>query len=154
MDSYQVWIQHFIDQSKGLVPHQSLFYKINNSSQKGEGKPTIQAVTPTEQVLARAKSSMEEQSKPSYDPVTGVFHQSLPNLLGRQKLGKLGARKKSSVNKLRSLRVGKKTSVSKVGKGVKKVTKKLEKKAGPRKNSGLKKSLKSKSKRAVKSWVL
>lgn len=136
--NYQLWIQHFIDQSKGLIPHQKLFYKIGANSQSGEGKPSIQVVSPTEQVVARAKSSLEDRNKHSYDPVTGVFRQSLTNLLGEHK-----QRKRRKTKKLKLTRA-------------KKVTKKVSKKKKriTAKRTSLKKSLKNKSKKVLESWLL
>jgi hypothetical protein len=70
-EEFQTWKEHFINQSKGLIPHERKFYKV--SMQKGRGgEPTIKMVTPTEQVVERAKSKLTEPPN-IYDPVTGVM---------------------------------------------------------------------------------
>lgn len=99
---YQIWIQHFINQAKGLVPHQKAFYKVG--SQRGEGKPVIQLVTPTEQVVERAKASLKEKND-TYDPVTGVVHQSVSSLLR----GKNSSKRKKKSRPGSSSKAGKKS---------------------------------------------
>lgn len=118
---YQMWVQHFIDQAKGLVPHQKTFYKIG--SQRGEGKNTIQLVTPTKQVVERAKSSLEELRKDTYDPITGVVHQSMSKLLRgnispkkkKQSTQKLPSRIKKRATRSKKKRVPKKKTIKKIG---------------------------------------
>jgi hypothetical protein len=73
-DEFQTWKEHFINQSKGLIPHQRKFYKV--SLQKGRGdQPIIKMVAPTEQVVDRAKSKLTEAPN-IYDPVTGAMQQT------------------------------------------------------------------------------
>jgi hypothetical protein len=133
MDSkFNLWVQHFIDQSKGLIPHQKVFYKVTR--QRGEGKPVINLVTPTEQAVERAKSSLEELEKDTYDPVTGVVNHSMSKLLKRKTSPK---RKKSS---------------KRVAKRVKKVVPR-KRKTGKKKT--VKKKRVSKSRKSVlKPWLL
>lgn len=138
-EDYQMWIRHFVDQSKGLIPHQRVFYKIGVNSQKGEGKPSIQVVSPTEQVVERAKSTLQELRKPSYDPVTGVVHQSLQKLLG----GHITRKRKN---------ISKKSKSRKTGKVTKRVQQKSRK--SPKKKTKLKTNYKNKSKSSLASWAL
>ena len=133
MGNYQMWVQHFIDQSKGLIPHQNFFYKIAFNGQKGDGKTAIQVVTPTEQVVARAKATLVAPIKHSYDPVTGVSHQSPQNRRGERITLKRKNPKKSTLHK------SKKTN--------KKVIKK-------KKKTSNKKQVKKTSKKELKSWLL
>lgn len=73
-EEFQVWKQHFINQAKGLIPHQKRFYKV--SMQHGAGvQPTIKLISPTEQIVDRAKASLE-QPPTIYDPVTGAMQQT------------------------------------------------------------------------------
>lgn len=140
-EDYQMWIRHFIDQSKGLIPHQRVFYKLGVNSQKGEGKPTIQVVSPTQQVVERAKSTLQEQRKPSYDPVTGVVHQSLQNLLGKR-IVRTGKNKSKKVKSRNSGRV------------TKKVHRKTKQKPSKKKKTNFKKSSKNKRTSKPVSWAL
>ena len=73
-DDFVVWKQHFIDQARGHIPFQKIFYKVSSQGGRG-GEPSIKMVTPTEQLVERAKSSLSHP--PSiYDPVTGVMQHS------------------------------------------------------------------------------
>lgn len=70
-EEFQAWREHFVNQAKGLIPHERKFYRV--SKQEGKGKdPIIKMVTPTEQVVERAKASLS-QPPSVYDPVTGVM---------------------------------------------------------------------------------
>jgi hypothetical protein len=72
-EEFQAWKNHFIDQAKGLIPYQKKFYKV--SMQQGGGtQPQIKMVSPTEQIVERAKASLQPPSV--YDPVTGVMQQT------------------------------------------------------------------------------
>lgn len=70
-DEFQTWKEHFIEQAKGLVPHQRKFYRVSMQHGKG-GEPPIKMVSPTEQVVERAKSTLS-QPPTIYDPVTGIM---------------------------------------------------------------------------------
>lgn len=70
-DSFQEWKQHFIDQARGLIPHQKNFYKVVQQRGKGGNQANIQLVSPTKQVVERAKSTLS-QPPTVYDPVTGL----------------------------------------------------------------------------------
>lgn len=73
-EEFQTWKQHFINQARGLIPHQRKFYKV--SLQEGGGEqPRIKMVSPTEQIVERAKATLE-QPPSVYDPVTGVMQQT------------------------------------------------------------------------------
>lgn len=73
-EEFHTWKQHFINQAKGLIPYQKKFYKV--SMQQGAGsQPTIKMVSPTEQIVERAKASLD-QPPTVYDPVTGVVQQT------------------------------------------------------------------------------
>lgn len=72
-DEFQQWKQHFVNQARGLIPHQSNFYRV--SEQKGRGdEQNIKMVAPTQQIVARAKSSLANPPV-VYDPVTGITKQ-------------------------------------------------------------------------------
>lgn len=73
-EEFQTWRQHFIDQAKGLIPHQRKFYKV--SMQEGKGKePAIKMISPVQSIINRAKSEIAHP--PSvYDPVTGIMQQT------------------------------------------------------------------------------
>ena len=93
-DDFVVWKQHFIDQARGHIPFQKKFYKVSSQGGRG-GEPSIKMVTPTEQLVERAKSSLSHP--PSiYDPVTGVMqHSEGDHLTGKISL-KRKYKKKSS----------------------------------------------------------
>ena len=70
-EEFKIWKDHFIDQAHGLIPHEKRFYKV--STQKGRGvKPNIKLISPTEQIVERAKSSLSNPPE-VYDPVTGTM---------------------------------------------------------------------------------
>lgn len=73
-EEFRSWKQHFIDQAKGNIPHQRIFYKVSKQEGSGE-EPNIKLVTPTEQVVERAKSTLS-QPPSIYDPVTGIMQQT------------------------------------------------------------------------------
>jgi len=70
-DNFATWKEHFIQQARGLVPHQRKFYRVSLQHGKG-GEPAIKMVSPTQEVVERAKSNLNDP--PSvYDPVSGVM---------------------------------------------------------------------------------
>lgn len=71
-EEFHAWKKHFIDQAKGLIPHQKKFYKVS-MQQGGGSQPILKMVSPTEQVVERAKL---EQPPTMYDAVTGVMQQT------------------------------------------------------------------------------
>lgn len=94
-DDFVVWKQHFIDQARGHIPFQKKFYKVSSQGGRG-GEPSIKMVTPTEQLVERAKSSLSHP--PSiYDPVTGVMqHSEGDHLTGKISLKRKYKKKSSS----------------------------------------------------------
>lgn len=127
-EEFNTWKHHFIQQARGLIPHEKHFYKV--SSQKGKGDSTnIKLVTPTQQIVERAKSTLNHQpiQPPSiYDPVTGTMQ-----------------REEGKYNKLVSSR--KRKALKKPTKGVKK-RKIIKKKA----KSNIKRTMKNKVRRKKK----
>lgn len=75
-EEFQVWKKHFINQAHGLVPHQKKFYNVSEQVGRG-GNASIKLVTPTQQVVERAKSTLSQPttSEPPtvFDPVMGVM---------------------------------------------------------------------------------
>lgn len=113
-DNFEIWKQHFIKQARGLIPHEKVFYKV--SEQTGRGKEeNIKMVSPTEQVVERAKSNL---SNPPvvYDPVTGITNQPIykkkNNVRKRKQKGKISKIKKPKKpsKKKQSSKKGKKSS--------------------------------------------
>ena len=65
-EEFQAWKQHFIQQAKGLIPHQKRFYKVSMQQGKGD-QPNIKMVSPKSDLV---------QPPSVYDPVTGVMQQT------------------------------------------------------------------------------
>ena len=77
---FEIWKRHFINQAKGLIPHQDRFYQVTSEKGSGEGmqndKHPITIVSPMQQIVERAKTDIINPS-PIYDPVTGVVRHSV-----------------------------------------------------------------------------
>jgi hypothetical protein len=72
-ENFEVWKTHFINQARGLIPHEKIFYRV--SEQKGKGnEEKLKIVTPTQQIVERAKSNLSDPPV-VYDPVTGITNQ-------------------------------------------------------------------------------
>ena len=116
-DEFHVWKQHFIDQARGLIPHQRNFYKV--SEQKGKGdQPSIKLVSPTEQVVERAKSTLSDPPM-VYDPVTGVTNQPINETIKKKRTYKR-KRKTDKKKKIKKRKKGKKPNKKGKEKGKKK----------------------------------
>lgn len=124
-DSFQAWKQHFIDQARGLIPHQKNFYKVDEQRGKGSNESNIQLVTPSEQVVERAKATLSHPPT-VYDPVTGIVQNPSPK-----------QRKRKYVKKK---------------KPIKKHPPKSKNKTKPRKPPTKKKSIKRKRKKSEDKW--
>lgn len=122
-EEFQTWKQHFINQAKGLIPHQRKFYKVS-MQQGGGGQPTIKMVSPTEQIVERAKASLDHP--PSvYDPVTGVMQQTKGKHVKiathhkrKRKINNKKQSKKKRLSKLKSKKPKKKTNTKRPKKKV------------------------------------
>ena len=135
-EEFQTWKQHFIEQAKGLIPHQKSFYKVSMQQGKGD-QPNIKMVSPTEQIVERAKSSLV-QPPSVYDPVTGVMlqtsgkHLKIPT--ARKRKGK--KLKNKTAKKRRVVRKKKVSSRSKKNMKTKRSTlkkkKQIKKKSNPK----------------------
>jgi hypothetical protein len=76
-EDFGAWKRHFINQARGLIPHQNSFYKVREQKGGGGGgEQNIKLVTPTQQVVERAKSTISDPPV-VYDPVTGITNQPL-----------------------------------------------------------------------------
>lgn len=139
-EEFHLWKEHFINQAKGLIPQEIFFYNV--STQKGRGEPSanIKMVSPTEQIVKRAKATLSQvpTSPPTvYDPVTGVIQAEQ-----RKTQTKLPSRKRKNTNtkkkkyKKRKISVKKKRKTKKrsqqkgKGKGKKRIKKSQKKKNG------------------------
>lgn len=75
-DNFQEWKQHFIDQAKGLIPHEKKFYRVSQQKVKEPTREVnIKMVSPTEQVVERAKATISNPPT-KYDPVSGLMLKS------------------------------------------------------------------------------
>lgn len=122
-DDFEIWKNHFIDQARGRIPFHRKFYKVSNQGGHGtrvSGDPSIKMVTPTEQVVERAKTTLSDP--PSiYDPVTGVMQHSEGDHTGvrtscRQRHAKYSSsskKKKKTVKKENRITKKKSTTKSK-----------------------------------------
>lgn len=119
-EEFHTWRQHFIDQAKGLIPHQKKFYKV--SMQQGSGEqPKIKMVSPTEQIVERAKAKLD-QPPSVYDPVTGTMQQTN----GKHSKIKTPHKRKGKITKVRPSKKRRviKKSATKSRKRIKKAKKK------------------------------
>ncbi|MEK6266753.1 MAG: hypothetical protein N2B06_18590 [Clostridium sp.] len=139
-EEFQTWKHHFIQQAKGLIPHQKRFYKVSMQQGKGD-QPTIKMVSPTEQVVERAKSDLV-QPPSVYDPVTGVMQQTSGKHLKiptpRKRKG--GILKNKSAKKRRIVKKKKSSGKSRKGRKTKRVVSKKKKpkkkRSNPKKKRG------------------
>jgi hypothetical protein len=97
-DEFQTWKQHFLDQAKGLIPHQKKFYKVSVQQGGGGSHPPVKIVSPTEQIVERAKASLN-QPPTVYDPVTGVMQQTNRKHIGASHKRKRKTHKKKRLQK-------------------------------------------------------
>jgi len=129
-DNFAIWKQHFINQAKGLIPHQEKFYKV--ASEKGGGGKGLTSgefkmVSPTQEVVERAKTQPPLPVS-IYDPISGLMTHSS----GRPRSVHTSyKRKATSANK--SYKGGKKRKVGKKKTGKKKLKKSTNKKKKPHK---------------------
>ena len=136
-EEFQTWKHHFIQQAKGLITHQKRFYKV--SMQQGKGGPqNIKMVSPTEQVVERAKTNLV-QAPSVYDPVTGVMQQTSGRHLNipthRKRIGNILKNKSAKKRRI----VKKKKTSAKTRKSKKKTKKTSRKKKQIKKRSEPKK---------------
>jgi hypothetical protein len=97
-EDFQVWKNHFINQAKGLIPHQKRFYKVS-MQQGGGSQPIIKMVSPTEQIVERAKSTLD-QAPSVFDPVTGVMQQTkIKHVAPSRKRKRNPPKKKNNIKK-------------------------------------------------------
>lgn len=102
-DEFNTWKRHFIEQARGLIPHERNFYKV--SSQTGKGETTnIKMVTPTEQVVERARATLSQPAS-VYDPVTGIMQrtQARHKTISSQKRKRKVTKKQTSRSKKRKI---------------------------------------------------
>lgn len=104
-DNFAIWRKHFVDQAKGLIPHQSQFYKVTTSErEEGSMEGGKKDVKIVEQMVERAKNA----PRTIYDPTTGVMRQSLGKPRSVRTL-----KKKAPAKKKKSTKKHKKASISK-----------------------------------------
>ena len=142
------WKKHFMDQARGLVPYQRHFYKVSEQRGRGGGSPTIKMVSPSQQVVERAKTTLA-QPPTVYDPVTGLVHR--PENINKE----IGTRKRKKVSKKSTIKTKKRKKQRKQKSQVSKKLRKKVKKRGRKgkKVSGKKKvSSKKKEDRRYKWW--
>lgn len=75
-DNFNVWKQHFINQAKGLIPHQDQFYKVITAGREEgskEDEKNVKIISPLKGIVERAENAPTN----IYDPTTGVIRQSL-----------------------------------------------------------------------------
>ena len=132
---FEEWKKHFLDQARGLIPHQRNFYKVSEQRGKGAGETNIKMVSPTQQVVERAKSTLSNPPT-VYDPVTGVVHRPESS----SKTTRIPKRKYTS----RKVTNPKKYKKEKKKKKTRKINKKKKCKKVSRKNLSKKKKPKSK----------
>lgn len=137
-DEFQSWKHHFIQQAKGLIPHQRKFYRVSSMQQLGKGdQPTIKLVSPTEQIVERAKTILKDPppDPPSvYDPVTGVMQHAQgkhSTISRKRKQQKSKTPHKNS--KKRKITASKRIKKRKKTKKMKRKTKKTLKRKTPKK---------------------
>lgn len=117
-NEFQTWKEHFIDQAKGLIPHQKYFYTVSMQHGKGE-KPLIKMISPTEQVVDRAKAKLNHP--PSvYDPVTGIMQHTSSKHMKRTPSPSRKRKRKQSQSKKYKYTNKKKVTKSKKSKITKK----------------------------------
>jgi len=126
-DNFSVWKQHFVNQAKGLIPHQEKFYKVASQKDgggKGITSGEMKMVTPTQEVVERAKTQSPLPSA-IYDPVSGVMVHSSgrPKSVRRYKKKPSKKRSRSSTKKRKSPKKGRKTKRKKRNTKGKKVKK-------------------------------
>jgi len=122
-DNFQTWKTHFIQQAKGLIPHQRKFYRVSMQEGKG-GETPIKMVSPTEQIVERAKSNLD--GPPSvYDPVSGVMQHTEGK--HTKPTRKRKRRSKAPTNRSKQTKKRKTSRTKKKGRKTKKPAKKTRK---------------------------
>ena len=115
-DNFAVWKKHFIDQAKGLIPHQSQFYKVTTSAREEgsmeEGKKNVKIESPLKQMIVRAKNAPQT----IYDPTTGVMRHSLGKPRSVQTSKKKRSVKKKSTKASKSKKKTPKKTKKKISK--------------------------------------
>ena len=96
-DEFGEWKRHFLNQARGLIPPQKTFYKVSEQRGKG-GETNIKMVSPTQQIVDRAKSTLA-QPPTVYDPVTGVVRETESIMEEHKPRKRKINRKKKTVNK-------------------------------------------------------
>jgi hypothetical protein len=140
-EEFAVWKRHFINQARGLIPHQNKFYKVREQKGSGGGSANIKLVTPTQQVVERAKSTLSDPPV-VYDPVTGITNQPINGLVKTPQKRK---RLNCNCNRKSKGKGKKKRKIEKKKKVIKKSnTKKSMKGGGEKKKSNKKTSQKKK----------
>lgn len=139
-EEFQVWKDHFISQARGNLPHQKGFYNVSEQLGQG-GSASIKLVSPTQQVVERAKSTLsnsEDMQAPTiYDPVTGVMQST------SKKHSKIKSHRKRKSKTQISKTKSKKRRTSK---------KKVKKRRKNKKNNHRRKNPKTKKKRSGSKW--
>lgn len=97
-DNFSVWRKHFENQARGLIPHDSAFYKVssergNGEESKGESKMTV--ISPSQQIVERAKKQLK-YAEVIYDPVTGITQHSVGKPRSVKRLKKKAPQRKNS----------------------------------------------------------
>lgn len=112
---FHEWKKHFIDQARGLIPHEKKFYAVSQQRGKEDTRQVnINMVSPTEQVVERAKATLSHPPT-TYDPISGVMQQ------GEVENTKIKRKRKT---KRKRLIKGKKRKISKKKKKKKTIKKK------------------------------
>jgi hypothetical protein len=130
-EEFAAWKQHFINQARGKIPHQNRFYKVREQKGGGNGggEANIKLITPTQQVVERAKSTLSDPPV-VYDPVTGITNQPMNKSIKTTKRKKQSCNCKNKKRKTEKKKkiVKKKPQKTMKGGGKKKVNKKSGKK--------------------------
>jgi hypothetical protein len=124
-DEFQAWKNHFIEQAKGKIPHQKKFYRVS-MQQGGGSQPAIKMVSPTEQIVERAKANIEHPPT-VYDPVTGVMQQTIGKHSSISRKRRRKSHKDGKRISLHKTRKNKKTKINRTNKKKNNTTRKKQK---------------------------
>lgn len=114
-NNFEVWKNHFINQARGLIPHQEKFYSVTvdkgGGAEVGKNNESINLVSPMQQVVERAKTDISNPTN-IYDPVTGIIRHSStrPRTVRKSSKGISSKRKKRSRAKKKHKYLHKKSS--------------------------------------------
>lgn len=123
-DKFTIWKNHFINQAKGLIPHQHSFYGVSSQNKGNEVKSEHQSkiMLPTQEIVERVKRAQPNPLS-IYDPVTGEMshfsnssrgvRRSYTRRVKRNKTSKKSKTHKRKTNRKRKVTKSKRKKVSK-----------------------------------------